>query len=606
MRGKRLSSISSQSPGKKRARFTTAAGTSVVTTVNGAFSVTLNDPLMRELQNHTLVDLDGGKLQDGDTVRIKVSDETSYWAARPDHTLIGNAQVPGGLWQKFTIHLSPIAIHSGDKINLKSHHDKWVVAEDGGAQNVRLKADRTAAQAWETFRLDFVTVAGKKRARFTTAAGTRVITSVNGPFSSVLDGGQLLDTLQNHTIVDLDGGALLHGDRVLVWDSNEKLYWSAQQTGLLESNRQSADEWETFTIHSPKIRNHELAKKFAPILRFDGAAASYGYPMDAEKYFQECVEKPCSKLQNTDLATVRAGKVPTYFQVATNDSGQLRIMYWFFYGHQEPCNTTGISDSGEHPGDWERIMVTTTQNQQDIAAVTFWQHGGSYTRIAGPRDTVVCDIIGSVLGRCFGNDGFERQGLHPIVYVGKIAHGSYHSRKTFSSDIDGHKCGYFADYRNPGSDDYMETERYLVSTDEDLPFLNALRQRPNDPKGFYWAYPGSNKDPVSTNILRDTNLPRFDMPACEGDMVQNFETDNGCFMSECLSGDDQLSQACSKECPTGYTNYGFDCGKNDNVFDRVQKQKYGYDYLIPSIDAGLARRRQMSNPAEAGLPHSSL
>jgi hypothetical protein len=52
-------------------------------------------------------------------------------------------------------------------------------------------------------------------------------------------------------------------------------------------------------------------------------------------------------------------------------------------------------------------MVTTAQSGA-IAAVTYFQHNGYYTRMAG-------------------NNGVPlHEGTHPIVLVGKVNHGSYH------------------------------------------------------------------------------------------------------------------------------------------------------------------------------------
>merc|ERR1712079_288628 len=56
------------------------------------------------------------------------------------------------------------------------------------------------------------------------------------------------------------------------------------------------------------------------------------------------------------------------------------------------------------------------------------------------------------------------EGTHPIVYVGKIAHGSYYD----FNDVGGGPltCGYFYDYRNPASsNDFLRTHYNLIDLD---------------------------------------------------------------------------------------------------------------------------------------------
>ena len=72
-----------------------------------------------------------------------------------------------------------------------------------------------------------------------------------------------------------------------------------------------------------------------------------------------------------------------------------------------------------------------------LSRVAFYQHGGWYSREAGGFETV--------------------EGTHPVAYVGKNAHGSFHD----SGGSGG--CLYFEDFRNPGGNDYrMDTWNHLV------------------------------------------------------------------------------------------------------------------------------------------------
>ena len=75
-------------------------------------------------------------------------------------------------------------------------------------------------------------------------------------------------------------------------------------------------------------------------------------------------------------------------------------MYWWFYGMQHSCNTSGIGPSGRHHGDWERVMIILMKIDHNscylLAAWRFF-----YTRIAGPRDASCTG--GEAHGRCGEN-----------------------------------------------------------------------------------------------------------------------------------------------------------------------------------------------------------
>ena len=132
--------------------------------------------------------------------------------------------------------------------------------------------------------------------------------------------------------------------------------------------------------------------------------------------------------------------VPTYYTVMSNPSnGALRIVYWWYYGYQPPCNWTGVlgavgAETGEHVGDWERVMRTTTPDRSAVEAVTYHQHGGWYTRWASLY-------------------GFELVGERPVVYVGRTSHGSYHNPRDACGAAAGDGsmtcCCYWRDPRDP-------------------------------------------------------------------------------------------------------------------------------------------------------------
>jgi hypothetical protein len=263
----------------------------------------------------------------------------------------------------------------------------------------------------------------------------------------------------------------------------------------------------------------ELVKKFAPVLRFSEDYEDHCLPMSAEEYFQkmlypvtndeadtitwnspydwnatlypngypECDEdndivEVCSRPEYPvnycmcgmcadDILKLKNGKTPTYYRVFRDDGfhqNRLRIAYYWFYGFQTHCNPDQLGPDGSHHGDWESIMVTTTPDQSAIDAVTYWFHGKYYTRLAGHFET---------------DDGEER----PVVYVGKLAHGSYHSKDHSGFEEGGkfHCCSY-ADWRNPILPDteWSNTFDYLVNMDGNLETWMAA-ERAAAEKGLY-------------------------------------------------------------------------------------------------------------------------
>ncbi len=221
------------------------------------------------------------------------------------------------------------------------------------------------------------------------------------------------------------------------------------------------------------ITAFETVKKFTPILWFD--QAYWGLPMSAQEYFDRVMNEPtnspqmtqeyiwwttgyygpcpqwpdCSQcgmiplcgrggpeggcvcgIENSDFNTLLNGEVPTYYHVISEPGGRLRIQYWWFYGWQGPCNTSLYTESdGAHHGDWERMIVTSSEGRQYVEAVTFIFHGDYYTRL---------------------KDNYLEQDGRPIAYVGKKAHGTYHN-----DDLSGYgglgsalNCCEYADYRN--------------------------------------------------------------------------------------------------------------------------------------------------------------
>lgn len=167
----------------------------------------------------------------------------------------------------------------------------------------------------------------------------------------------------------------------------------------------------------------EQAKKFAPLLRFDQEQGQEEkcFPSDAGDYYNARKSGSKERICNTDVGSIDGNRVPVYYSYENCSSDTTVIMYWFFYGYQDTC--TG--SLGAHDADWERVAVKIRNGQ--VERVLFHQHKGSYTR---------------------NPDSMEFDGTHPVVYIGKNSHGSYHD------DGGSGSCLYFEDYRNPGDKDH--------------------------------------------------------------------------------------------------------------------------------------------------------
>jgi Concanavalin A-like lectin/glucanases superfamily len=354
--------------------------------------------------------------------------------------------------------------------------------------------------------------------------------------------------------------------------------------------------------------------RFAPELRFTRDSASQGYPMSAQPFFDHLTKDsngyPVAMpgdapvgVENTDNATLRGNTIPTYFMERITSpqldfmkhfaGTQVRINYWWFYGYQHPCTRViGGAYKGNHNGDWEHVTVILKEDRSAIAAISYYQHDGHYTRISvghGP-----CTPAGT--GRCGGSGGFEMDGTHPVVYIGRMAHGGYHDTNRWLPGADRSapskdplQCAYYGDIRDPGSAaDNFDSSRKLIDLDGDK---EAWLAKDRAPASWNWGPDGISNHPTQKSPLDDEHRM-----SCEGRSTAWFQSD-GCYKSECLAEDDEASEDCLKECEHGYNNVGLTCNKGVapwdwKIYGRLTGgHSYGYRYTLPDYDAGLARRR---------------
>ena len=237
--------------------------------------------------------------------------------------------------------------------------------------------------------------------------------------SQLNNGGVRSNCYWTESISEEDGGKFVAPESLYIagarcWDSycdNKQLYLCQADSG------------------GPSFSLSTLASQYAPRLRFDqdsttgSGEQSKCFPSDAGTYFtQRALGATPISLCNKDSSTIRDNQVPIYYMANQVGTNTVLIRYWFFYAWQSTC----FAGEGSHAADWESMAVMIVDGK--LSRVAFYQHGGWYSLEAGSFETV--------------------GGTHPVGYVGKNAHGTFHD----SGGSGG--CLYFEDFRNPGGNDY--------------------------------------------------------------------------------------------------------------------------------------------------------
>lgn len=101
-------------------------------------------------ERFVLTDETGGSLVSGDTVRLAVWFDADVEAVVGDVHAYKAAEYSWGVFRIHKVGGSGV-INNGDQFRLEAFDGRWVVAENGGGGLVR--ANRTSAGPWETFRL---------------------------------------------------------------------------------------------------------------------------------------------------------------------------------------------------------------------------------------------------------------------------------------------------------------------------------------------------------------------------------------------------------------------------------------------------------------------
>ncbi|GMV21155.1 MAG: hypothetical protein AMXMBFR57_11040 [Acidimicrobiia bacterium] len=140
--------------GERLVSFVADNGQFMVAEGNGGGTVNANRNSPGPWETFTLVDLNGGDLWDGDLVALRT--EAGWYLQALGGGGGGFEAVGGGIgaWETFRVRSesgSDSRIDHDEELTLEAYSGHYVVAEGGGGGIVN--ANRTAAGAWETFRL---------------------------------------------------------------------------------------------------------------------------------------------------------------------------------------------------------------------------------------------------------------------------------------------------------------------------------------------------------------------------------------------------------------------------------------------------------------------
>lgn len=388
--------------------------------------------------------------------------------------------------------LSP-AIHAqinGRPIALRAHNGQYVCAEGSGGRE--LVANRNARGEWETFIMEEL---GNGRVALRAFDGQYVCAEGGG-------GGNVI--ANRHARAQWETFQLIRASNGKVGFKTRNGHYLCAEGGggrELVANRTRRDVWETFTIEylgpATNFTKKEMtAKRFAPLLYFDSkqGTSDYCFPSDARMFTRlarnvingggKAENMPISNKHvcNCDYNSIRQNRIPVFYTYYSEGSTEY-VMYWFFYGWQTEC----IGNSGSHISDWERIAVKIENG--NLARVMFFQHSGHYTRKRGRFELF--------------------NGIHPIAWVGKNSHGSYHD------DGGTGGCCYWEDFRKPGKNaKSMQTWHNLMEAHTVSELHNSIWDH------FY--QPPTYTSPES--------LPNF--RGCSGQSHKDCHSEQGCYKSD--------------------------------------------------------------------------
>ncbi len=134
--------------------FRTATGHYLVADSGGGSSVAANRTAIGPWERFVFADLNGGDLLHGDLINLRASNGSFVVAEGGGGGVVNANRGVGGAWEAFRVlNLDGWSdFLTGDRVALQAANGQYVVAEGGGGGGSgTVKANRSAAGAWETF-----------------------------------------------------------------------------------------------------------------------------------------------------------------------------------------------------------------------------------------------------------------------------------------------------------------------------------------------------------------------------------------------------------------------------------------------------------------------
>src|SRR5579859_5930263 len=241
--------------------FRTVLGGRFVGAVNdGGGAVIAQATVAQAWETFTLVDINGGSLQSGDSVFVRAGNGQYFQAANGGGSTLDAASNNTLGWETFTIvkQGGSSAIASGDVVGLQDSTGTWVSAANGGGGSVF--AYGASLGPWEELTIGGLSAAPSppppptqpttvSNVHFRTTLLNRFVGAQNDGGGAVIAQATVAQAWETFTLVDVNGGSLASGDSVFVRAGNGQYFQAASGGGsTLNAASNNTLGWETFTI----------------------------------------------------------------------------------------------------------------------------------------------------------------------------------------------------------------------------------------------------------------------------------------------------------------------------------------------------------------------
>jgi hypothetical protein len=234
---------------------------------NGGGAVTANATTAQAWQRFTLVDVNGGALESGDSVLIQAGNGQYFQALNGGGSTLNAGSNNRQGWETFKLvkQSGSGPIVNGDIVGLRCAAGAWVSAQDGGGGPVF--AYGGALGSWEQLKLsglpavsvappptptptpngsDPSTISGVS---FRTSLGGKYLGAQNDGGGGVVATAGVAQAWETFSLIDINGGALQSGDGVFIQAGNGQYFQALNGGGsTLNAGSDNRRGWETFTL----------------------------------------------------------------------------------------------------------------------------------------------------------------------------------------------------------------------------------------------------------------------------------------------------------------------------------------------------------------------